>query len=156
MMMTKYSVMESKGRGVVVICILAVAIFGYTQYMSVSQVEATIIESNGQGDSEMDSEYDIKVKFDNPSLLVLTAGQTEFLVIGDDRVLGRGSLEAFTLNPLDDSVVSGTYRADSNDEGVESVWITGVTKYDVLVASIDVPFTYYPTDSQVMEFIHQG
>lgn len=148
--------MVSRGRGVAIICILAVAIFGYTQYMSVSQVEAAIIESDGQGGSGTDSEYDIKVKFDNPSLLVLTAGQTEFLVIGDDKVLGKGSLEAFTLNPLDDSVVSGTYRADSSDDGVESVWITGVTKYDVLVASIDVPFTYHPTDSQVMEFIRQG
>lgn len=155
MIIARCEVMESKRRGVAVICILVVAIFGYTQYMSVSQVEATIIENGGSG-SATGSEYDIKVKFDNPSLLVLTAGQTEFLVIGDDMVLGKGSLDAFTLNPLDDSIVSGTYRASSSDEAVESVWITGVTKYNMLVMSIDVPFTYHPTDSQVMEFIHQG
>ena len=148
--------MGSRRRGVAVICVLAVAIFGYTQYMSVSQVAVAVIESDGQAGGETNSGYDIKVRFDNPSLLVLTAGQTDFQVIGDDRVLGEGSLEAFTLNPLDDSVVSGTYRADSGDEEVESVWITGVTKYDALVASIDVPFTYHPTDSQVMEFIPQG
>ncbi len=156
MVLPQYTTMASRRQGVGIICILGVAIFGYTQYMLVSQVEADIIQSDRRGDGGTGSEYDIKLMFNNPSLLVLTAGQTEFLVIGDDGVLGEGSLGAFTINPLDDAVVSGTYRADSGDDRAESVWITGVTRYDILVASVDVPFTYHPTDMQVMEFIHQG
>ncbi len=156
MVLPRYSAMVSRRHGAAVICMLGVAIFGYTQYMLVSQVEADIIQSDRLDDGGTGSEYDIKLMFNNPSLLILTAGQTEFLVIGDDGMLGKGSLEAFTINPLDDAVVSGTYRADSGDDGAESVWITGVTRYDILVASVDVPFTYHPTDTQVMEFIRQG
>jgi len=36
------------------------------------------------------------------------------------------------------------------------VKISGVTKYDLLVTSIDVPFVYYPTEEQAREFIHQN
>ena len=51
--------------------------------------------------------------------------------------------------------MSGTFLRDSNVDSQESiVKISGVTKYNVIFASIDVPFVFYPTDEQAREFIH--
>ena len=35
----------------------------------------------------------------------------------------------------------------------KSVKISGITKYDLLVTTIEVPFDYYPTDEQTRKFI---
>jgi hypothetical protein len=87
----------------------------------------------------------------------MNAGETEFFVISNDKIIGKGQLESFTLQPLDSSYVKGTFHTDvdSNDES-HSVKISGVTKYDMLVTSIDVPFVYHPTEEQAREFIHQN
>jgi hypothetical protein len=52
--------------------------------------------------------------------------------------------------------VKGTFHTDANSDESHSVKISGVTKYDLLVTSIDVPFVYYPTEEQAREFIHQN
>ena len=54
--------------------------------------------------------------------------------------------------------VKGTYMVDperSYDE-ISQVRISGITKYDVLFTSIDVPFVYYPTQEQASAFILQN
>ena len=33
------------------------------------------------------------------------------------------------------------------------VKISGITKYDLLITTIEVPFDYYPTDEQTRKFI---
>ena len=43
--------------------------------------------------NENNSEYEIKLKFTNPSLLTLPAGQTEFFVFYDDEIVDKGNLE---------------------------------------------------------------
>ena len=96
------------------------------------------------------------MQFENPSLLILTAGETEFFVVKNEEMVGKGKLEPFTLQPLDSTHVKGIFNTDSDgDKESRSVKITGVTKYDVFLTSIDVPFVYYPTDEQAREFIHQ-
>jgi len=90
-------------------------------------------------------------------LLILTAGETEFFIISNDEIIGKGNLESFTLQPLDSSYVKGTFHTDVNsDDESPSVKISGVTKYDMIITSIDVPFVYYPTEEQAREFIHQN
>jgi hypothetical protein len=87
----------------------------------------------------------------------LTAGETEFYIIANNKMVGEGQLEPFTLQPLDSSYVKGTFHTDSNvDEESKSIKISGVTKYDIFFTSIDVPFVYYPTEEQAREFIHQN
>ena len=90
-------------------------------------------------------------------MLILTAGETEFFIIANNEMVGKGQLESFTLNPLDSSYVKGTFHTDSNtNEESQSIKISGVTKYDLFFTSIDVPFVYYPTEEQAREFIHQN
>jgi hypothetical protein len=108
-------------------------------------------------ENEKGSNYNIELQFENPSLLILTAGETEFFIIANDEIVGKGQLESFTLQPLDSSYVKGTFHTDSNVEGEsQSVKISGVIKYNVIFTSIDVPFIYYPTEDQAREFIHQN
>ena len=108
-------------------------------------------------ETEKGSNYNIELRFENPSLLTLTAGETEFFVIVNDEMVGKGNLEPFTLQPLDSSYVNGIFYTDSNtDEESKTVKITGITKYDLIITSIDIPFVYYPTEEQASEFIHQN
>ncbi len=146
----------AKKGGIVILLLLCMSIFGYSQYASASQIGISINQSKLLDENENGSNYNVELQFENPSLLLLTAGETEFFVIANDEIIGKGKLEPFTLYPLDSSYVKGTFHTDSNtnDESM-SVRISGVTKYDVFVTSLDVPFVFYPTEEQAREFIHQ-
>ncbi len=147
---------SSKKGGLFVLFVLAMSIFGYSQYASASQIGVSVAQSELLDENENSSNYNIELKFENPSLLIMTAGETEFFVISNDEIIGKGELEPFMLQPLDSSYVKGTFHTDSNNAESESVKITGITKYDLLITSIDVPFVYYPTEEQAREFIHQN
>lgn len=149
--------MGSKKKAGIILIILGIVIFGYLQYASVSQIKANIIESQLINEDQNGLDYNIELQFENPTLLVLTAGETKFLIISDDEVIGTGQLEPFLLSPLDSTSVKGTFHKDfkTYDDG-EEIRITGETKYDMFVASIDVPFVFYPTDEQTRKFIHQN
>ena len=148
---------SSKKAGLIVLFVLGMSIFGYSQYASASQIGVSITQSELVNENEKGSNYNIELQFENPSLLILTAGETEFFIIANDEIVGKGQLESFTLQPLDSSYVKGTFHTDSNVEGEsQSVKISGVIKYNVIFTSIDVPFIYYPTEDQAREFIHQN
>ncbi|MDX1596940.1 MAG: hypothetical protein R3327_08395, partial [Nitrosopumilaceae archaeon] len=101
--------------------------------------------------------YDVKLKFENPSLLLLTAGKTDFFVMADDKTIGQGQLEPFTLSPMSSATAQGTFTTDSqNSDELPVVKLTGVTKYDLILTSLEVPFVYFPTEEQAREFIHQN
>ena len=146
---------SSKRGGLVILFILGMSIFGYSQYASASQIEISITQSELLSESEKGSEYNIELQFENPSLLILTSGTTEFFVSADEQMVGKGQLEPFTLQPLDSTFVKGTFHTDADENKVQSVKITGVTKYDAFFTSIEIPFVYYPTEEQAREFIHQ-
>jgi len=148
--------MKSSKNGLIVLFVLGISIFGYSQYASVSQIEVNIIQSELLNDDEKGSNYNIELQFDNPSLLVLTAGKTEFFVINNNEMIGKGQLESFTLQPLDSINVKGIFHTNSNNDEPKSVKITGITKYDILLTTIDIPFVFYPTEEQAREFIHQN
>jgi hypothetical protein len=72
-------------------------------------------------------------------------------------MIGKGDLESFVLPALGSTLVSGTFLRDSSVDSQDStVKISGVTKYNVIFTSIDVPFVFYPTEEQAREFIHQN
>ena len=147
---------SSKKGGLIVLFVLGMSIFGYSQYASASQIGVSISQSELLNEDEKGANYNIELEFDNPSLLILTAGQTEFFFISNDEIVGKGELESFILQPLDSSNVKGTFYTNSNNDQSDSVRISGVIKYDIIFSSIDVPFVYYPTEEQAREFIHQG
>ncbi|MHA7733422.1 hypothetical protein [Nitrosopumilus sp. S6] len=147
---------SSKKAGLVVLFILGMSIFGYSQYASASQIGISMTQSELLSENDKGAEYNIELQFENPSLLILTSGTTEFFIIADDQMVGKGQLEPFTIQPLDSSYVKGTFHTDSDDKDAQSVKITGTTKYDAFFTSIEIPFVYYPTEEQAREFIHQN
>ena len=147
---------SSKKAGIIVLFVLGMSIFGYSQYASASQIEVSINQSELLDENERGSNYNVELEFKNPSLLLLSAGETEFHLISNDEIVGRGDLDPFTLQPLSSSFVEGTFHTDVSSDESSSVKISGTTKYDLLVTSVDIPFVYYPTDEQAREFIHKN
>ena len=143
---------------VAIIVIIAVGLFGYSQYASASQIGVVIVDSKVLSEDERGTIKSLQLEFDNPSLLTLTAGETDFVIYSDDKKIGDGTLETFILPPLGKSLADGTFQTDSKSESQNDgvVKISGVTTYDVLFTSIDVPFVYYPTEEQARKFIHQN
>lgn len=149
--------MKSSKKIGMVLFLFGISIFGYLQYASASQIGISVFQSELLDETESGSNYNVELRFENPSLLIMTAGETEFFVIANDEIIGKGQLEPFTLYPLNHTFVKGTFHTDPNtNEESQSIKITGMTKYNLVVASISVPFVYYPTQDQAREFIHQN
>jgi len=149
--------MEKSRKGIIIAFVIGMSIFGYTQYALASQIGVVVIESDLIEKTDKGSAYNVELEFENPSLLILTAGDTDFFVIADGKTVGEGKLEPFTLPALGNSSVKGTFQTESiiESQEVPIVMISGITKYDVLFSTIDVPFVFYPTEEQAREFIHQ-
>jgi|TARA_Y100000385_G_scaffold258051_1_gene285757 hypothetical protein len=142
-----------KKKSTIILFLLLVSILGYSQYESVSKISVSISENAIMNENKNNSNYKIELEFRNPSLLTLPAGETEFFVFYDDEMVGKGNLESFTLYPISSIYVEGTFTTDTNSDESKSVKISGITKYDLLVTTIEVPFDYYPTDEQTRKFI---
>ena len=142
-----------KKKSTIILFLLLVSILGYSQYESVSKISVSISENAIINENKNNSNYKIELEFQNPSLLTLPAGETEFFVFYDDEMVGKGNLESFTLYPISSIYVEGTFTTDTNSDESKSVKISGITKYDLLITTIEVPFDYYPTDEQTRKFI---
>lgn len=150
--------MKSSKKAAIIMIIVA-GLFGYSQYASASQIGVVIVDSTILSEDERGSTQNLQLEFNNPSLLTLTAGETEFVIYSNEKRIGDGTLEAFVLPALDKALVDGTFQTDrksQSENDVPVVKITGVTTYDVMFTSIDVPFVYYPTEDQARKFIHQN
>jgi len=140
-----------KKKSAIILFLLLLSIFGYSQFQSASQISVSISENAII--NENDSEYEIELEFTNPSLLTLPAGKSEFFVFYDNEIVGKGDLESFTLYPISSILVKGTFTTDTNSDESKSVKISGIIKYDLLVTTIEIPFDYYPTKEQTRKFI---
>ncbi len=151
--------MESgRKKAVIITVIIGMSLFGFSQYATASKIGVIITSSELIEESEEGSKYNVQLEFDNPSLLVLTAGETDFFVFADDKKIGEGKLNSFTLPALGKTLVDGKFQTDAKitEDNVPTIKISGVTKYDIVLTSFDVPFVYYPTEEQAREFIHQN
>ena len=142
-----------KKKSTIILFLLLVSILGYSQYESVSKISISISENAIISEDKNNSNYKIELEFRNPSLLTLPAGETEFFVFYDDEMVGKGNLDSFTLYPISSIYVEGTFTTNTNSDESKSVKISGITKYDLLITTIEVPFDYYPTDEQTRKFI---
>ena len=140
-----------KKKSAIILFLLLLSIFVYSQFQSASQISVNISENAII--NENDSEYEIELEFTNPSLLTLPAGKSEFFVFYDNEIVGKGDLESFTLYPISSISVKGTFTTDTNSDESKSVKISGIIKYDLLVTTIEIPFDYYPTKEQTRKFI---
>jgi len=147
--------------GLAIVGIIVVMV-GYPLYAFSTELHVSVKESKLLETSEEGSLYNMQIEFDNPSLLVLTLGQTSYWITNGDRALGGGLLDPFVVSPLGKTIVSGTFMlADSDlienyeNNTPESIVMNGITEYDLVFTTIKIPFVYYPTDELTREFIQQ-
>jgi hypothetical protein len=145
-----------KKKSTIVLFLLFVSILGYSQYQSASEISVNISENTIINEDKGNLNYKIELEFKNPSLLTLPAGETEFFIFYDNEIIGKGNLESFTLYPISNSHVKGTFTTDQKSDESKSVKISAITKYDLFSTSIEIPFDYYPTDEQTRKFIQQN
>ena len=147
---------SSKKKSIIVLFLLLVSIFGYLQYQSVSEISVNISENTMINEDKGNLNYKIELEFENPSLLILPVGQTEFFIFYDNEIIGKGNLESFTLYPISNTHVKGTFTTDQKSDELKSVKISAIIKYELFDISIEIPFDYYPTDEQTRKFIQQN
>lgn len=146
-----------KKAAVVIAAIIGIIVFGYAQYTSASQISVAIISSKLIEKTDKGSLYNLELEFKNPSLLVLNAGKTDFTLSTEYKTLGGGTLDPFTLPAMGKITTNGMFLKDQDMDSKNSqVKISGITKYQLLFATLDVPFTYYPTQDQTREFIQDS
>ena len=139
-----------------IILFLGVGIFSYTQYIAASNIGVIVIQNELLEKNDNISVYNLQLEFENPSLLVLNAGETDFEITVEDKKIGDGILEPFVLSSMSKATVNGVYLKEDQavKEQSSNVKISGITKYEVFFTSLEIPFIYFPTDDQAREFIH--
>jgi len=149
----------SKKIGIIVL-FLGIGVFGYSQYISASNIGVIVTQNEFLEKKDTVSVYNVQLEFENPSLLILNAGETDFTITVEDTKIADGVLEPFILSSMSKASVNGIYLKEDLIEMEESqsptVKISGITKYDVFFTSLEIPFVYYPSDDQAREFINQN
>ena len=147
---------SSKKKNIIILFLLFVSILGYSQYQSASEISVNISENTIINENKNNLNYKIELEFENPSLLTLPVGETKFFIFYNNEMVGKGNLESFTLYPISNSHVNGTFTTNQKSDESKSVKISAIIKYDLLGIFIEIPFDYYPTNEQTRKFIQQN
>lgn len=147
---------------IVVISIIAVlAIFGYLQYASATQLHVSMKSSEIVERTNEGTLYRINLEFENPSFMILNVGKTDFIISIEGENLGAGILEPTIIPAKGKSIVETPFLADNavldkyeQNQNPPSLKLDGTTTYSLLFTTIKIPFTYYPTQDEAREFIH--
>ena len=155
--------MERRSKVIIIaVCVVAaVGIFAYSQYISATHLSISILESKIIQRNDNNSLYNMTLQFQNPSLLPINVGQTDFVISINGENLGTGTLQALVIPPIGKIASSAPFTADNTilhkydkSDNVPNVKLTGTSKYGISIISVNVPFTYYPTEQEAREFIH--
>jgi len=153
--------MQKNSKIIIIIAIVAIGGFGYFQYVSATHLHVSIIDSKIIERTNDGTLYNMQLEFKNPSLMILNVGKTDFVISVEGQDLGSGILEPSTIPAMGKTVEKTPFLADNvildkynKNDNIPSLKLTGTTKYDFLFASINIPFTYYPTQDEASAFIH--
>jgi len=141
--------------------IVAIGVFGYVQYVSATHLHISILESKVVEKNKDGTLYDMHLEFKNPSFLVLNLGKTDFIISVAGENLGTGVLQPSVIPAMGTTVSQTPFVADNtvlhkydNTDSIPNVKLVGTSRYDLLFVSVNIPFTYYPTQEEAREFIH--
>jgi len=147
---------------IIAVCVVAaLGIFAYSQYLSATHLSISILESKVIQRNADNSLYNMTLQFQNPSLLPINVGETDFIISINNENLGTGTLQPLLIPPMGKIASQAPFTADNKildkynkSDSVPNVKLTGTSKYGISVISVNVPFTYYPTEQEAREFIH--
>jgi LEA14-like dessication related protein len=148
---------------IIVGVILIVGIFTYSQYLSATHLSISILETKTVQRNDNNSIYNMTLQFKNPSLVPLNVGKTEFIITINDESLGTGTLQPLVIPPMGKIVSQAPFTADNlalhkydKNKNIPNIRLFGTSKYEIFMISVNVPFTYHPTDQEAREFIHSS
>jgi len=152
--------MRTSKKVILFILFFGIGVFGYSQYIAASNIGVIVTENEFLEKTDTVSTYNVQLEFENPSLLILNAGETDFTITVEGTKIADGVLEPFILSSMSKATVNGIYQKEDPSKIEENqsptVKISGITKYDVFFTSLEIPFIYFPSDDQAREFIHQN
>lgn len=156
--------MERRSKVIIIaVCVVAaIGIFAYSQYLSATHLSISIVESKIIQRNADNSIYNMTLQFQNPSLLPINVGQTDFSIsINNNENLGTGMLQPLVIPPMGKTASQASFSADNTildkynkSDNVPNVKLIGTSKYGISIISVNVPFSYYPTEQEAREFIH--
>jgi LEA14-like dessication related protein len=154
--------MERRSKVITIVCVIAiVGFFAYSQYLSATNLSISILQSKIVQKNDNNSLYNMTLQFKNPSVLPLTVGKTDFTISINDENLGTGTLQPLVIQPIGKTVSLAPFLADNTilhkyntSDTVPNIKLSGTSKYEILIITVNVPFIYYPTQQEAREFIH--
>jgi hypothetical protein len=155
--------MQKKSKVAITAIVITATIgtLGYFQYSSITDLDVSIRDSKIVEQTNIGSLYQMQIEFENPSFMILNVGRTDFLVSVENENLGAGILEPFAIPAMGKAIVDAPFLADNtvlskynNNDVPPSIKLSGITRYNLLFTTLDVPFTYHPTQDEAREFIH--
>ena len=155
--------MERRSKAIIIAAcvVVTIGIFAYSQYLSATHLSISILQSKVVQRNGDNSLYNMTLQFKNPSLLPISVGQTDFTISINNENLGTGILQPLVIPPMGKVSSQAPFTADNTildkynkNQNVPSVVLTGTSKYEIAIMSVNVPFTYYPTEQEAREFIH--
>jgi LEA14-like dessication related protein len=147
---------------IIAVCVVAaIGIFAYSQYLSATHLSISILQSKVVHRNDNNSLYNMTLQFQNPSLLPINVGQTDFVISINDENLGTGTLQPLVIPSMGKTSSLAPFTADNTvldkynkNDVIPKVKLSGTSKYGLSIISVNVPFTYYPTEQEAREFIH--
>ena len=152
--------MQKKSK-IAIIIIGVIGAFVFSQYAAVLQLNVSMKNSEIVERTDAGTLYQIQLEFENPSLMILNVGKTDFLISVEGENLGAGILDPTIVPAMNKIVVQTPFLADNaildkyeKSENTPSLKLAGISRYNLLFTSLNIPFTYYPTQDEAREFIH--
>ena len=152
--------MRRKSKVAIIIAVV-IGAFIFSQYAAVLQLHVSMKNSEIVERTDVGTLYQIQLEFENPSLMILNVGKTDFLISAEGENLGAGILDPTIVPAMDKVVVHTPFLADNaildkyeKSENTPSLKLVGISRYNLLFTSLNIPFTYYPTQEEAREFIH--
>ena len=154
------NVMRRKPK-IAIIIVGIIGAFVFSQYAAAMQLNVSMRNSEIVERTDAGTLYQINLEFENPSLMILNVGKTDFLISAEGENLGAGILDPTIIPPMDKIVVETPFLADNavldkyeKSDNTPALKLAGISRYNLWFTSLDIPFTYYPTQEEAREFIH--
>ncbi len=91
----------------------AVGAFGYFQYVSVTHLHVSIVDSKIVERTNDGTLYNMQLEFKNPSLMILNVGKTDFVISVEGQDLGSGILEPSSIPAMGKTIQNAPFLADN-------------------------------------------
>jgi len=153
----------TRRRSIIIITVIAgMALLGFLQVEAARNLTVVLYDSKIIERNDVTTTYDVTLRFQNPSILVLTTGDTKYGITINGERIGEGKITTFTLGPLESKTVNSEFTADTKlvekyKHSVEqnNSKLNGASTYRLYLFSVEVPFEHEPKPEQIKQFFNQ-